>query len=363
MASTEGELPKVYIPAKQAQEYAESLLVENQVPADNAATIARCLVEADLRGVDTHGLNRLPSYMERLRQGVMNAKATPSLDIKTPVVALVDGNNGFGFLAATAGMDFAISAAKTYGIGMASVKRSNHFGLGACYALQAAREGMTSLIFTNSSPAMAPWGSKKKIVGVSPLACGAPGGVEKPFILDMAPSTAARGKLYKAVRRSENVPLDWALDANGFPTDGPAAALKGVMLPMGGPKGSALAIMMDVFSGVLSGSEFAGGVTGPYDPSKASDVGHLMIAIKPDVFLSIDEFKGRMDLLFQKITQSEKAPGVGRVYFPGEIEQLNQESRLKTGIPYVEEEIKALNEEARRAGSKVLLAGSVSLHR
>ncbi|KAL3442310.1 Malate/L-lactate dehydrogenase [Aspergillus insuetus] len=354
MASAEVESRKVHIPAKQAQEYAESLLIANQVPPDSAAIIARCLVEADLRGVDTHGINRLPSYMKRLRQNVMNPKATPSVEIKTPVVAMVDGNNSFGFLAATAGMEFAISAAKTYGIGMASVKHSNHFGMGACYALQAAREGMMSIVFTNSSPAMAPWGSKEKIVGVSPLACGAPGGIEKPFILDMAPSTAARGKLYKAVRRSEKIPLDWALDADGHQTNDPAAALKGVMLPMGGPKGSALAIMMDVFSGVLSGSAFAGGVTGPYDPSKVSDVGHLMIAIKPDIFLSIDEFKDRMDFLFRKVTKSEKAPGTERVYFPGEIEQLNQESRLETGIPYVEEEINNLNEEARLVGSKEL---------
>lgn len=155
---------------------------------------------------------------------------------------------------------------------------------------------------------------------MSPLACGAPGGSEKPFILDMAPSTAARGKLYKAVRRSEKISLDWALDANGHQTDDPAAALKGVMLPMGGPKGSALAIMMDVFSGVLSGSAFAGGVTGPYDPSKVSDVGRLMVAIKPDIFLTIDDFKDRMDFLFRKVTKSEKAPGTERVYFPGEIE-------------------------------------------
>lgn len=356
MASTEVESRKVFIPAKQAEEYAKSLLIANKVPADNAAIIARCLVEADLRGVDTHGINRLPSYMKRLREGVMDPGASPSVEAKSPVVAMVDGNNSFGFLAATAGMDFAVSAAKTYGIGMASVKHSNHFGMGACYALQAAREGMMSLVFTNSSPAMAPWGSKEKIVGVSPLACGAPGGVEKPFILDMAPSTAARGKLYKAVRRSEKIPLDWALDADGYPADDPAAALKGVMLPMGGPKGSALAIMMDVFSGVLSGAAFAGNVTGPYDASKVSDVGHLMVAIKPDMFLTIDEFRDRMDYLFRRVTQSEKAPGTDRVYFPGEIEQLNQEYRVETGIPYVEEEIKTLNDEARLVGSKELPA-------
>ncbi|KAE8325377.1 Malate/L-lactate dehydrogenase [Aspergillus sergii] len=348
------ESRKIYVPADDAREFAHSLLVANGVPDANAATIARCLVEADLRGVDTHGVNRLPSYMKRLREGVMDPTAHPTIETKTPAVAIVDGHNSFGFLSATAAMDFAIEAAKTYGIGMAAVKHSNHFGMGACYALQAVRAGMMSLVFTNSSPAMAAWGSKEKLLGVSPLACGAPGGEEKPFILDMAPSTAARGKLYKAVRREEKIPTDWALDADGHRTDDPAAALKGVMLPMGGPKGSALAVMMDVFSGVLSGSAFAGNVTGPYDPTKIADVGHFMVAIKPDLFLGLDEFKSRMDYLFRRVTQSERAPGTDRVYFPGEIELLNQDQREKTGIPYVEAEIKSLNEEARRVGSKEL---------
>ena len=137
-------------------------------------------------------------------------------------------------------------------------------------------------------------------MGVSPIACGAPGGKEKPFILDMAPSVAARGKIYKAKRRGEKIPTDWALDAEGRQTDDPAAALDGVMLPMGGPKGSALSIMMDVFSGVLSGSAFAGHVTNPYDPSKPADVGHFLVAIKPDLFMSLEDFKQRMDYLYQR---------------------------------------------------------------
>ncbi|KAK5176518.1 hypothetical protein LTR16_011122, partial [Cryomyces antarcticus] len=156
--------------------------------------------------------------------------------------------------------------AQTYGIGMVSVKHSNHFGMSAWIVQQALDAGMMSLVFTNSSPALPVWGGRGKLMGVSPIACGAPAGRTKPFILDMAPSVAARGKIYKAKRRGEKIPVDWALDAEGRRTDDPAAALEGVMLPMGGPKGSALSIMMDVFSGVLSGSAFAGHVTNPYDP-------------------------------------------------------------------------------------------------
>ncbi|KAI0132416.1 Malate/L-lactate dehydrogenase [Xylariales sp. AK1849] len=341
------ESQKHYVLAEDAQRFVEGVLRGNGVPEGNASTIARCLVAADLRGVDTHGVNRIPSYMARIRQGVLDAAAEPIVTKVTPVVGQVDGKNGFGFVAANVGMNTAIEMAQQYGIGMVSVKHSNHFGMSAWVVQQALDANMMSLVFTNSSPALPVWGGRSKLMGVSPIACGAPGR-EKPFILDMAPSIAARGKIYKAKRRREKIPLDWALDAEGHPTDDPAAALEGVMLPMGGPKGSALSIMMDVFSGVLSGSAFAGHVTNPYDPSKPADVGHFLVAIKPDLFMSLDDFRDRMQHLYQRVVDSDKAAGVGRIYFPGEIEQLTQAERFKTGIPYVQAEIEALNEEAKR---------------
>jgi len=222
---------------------------------------------------------------------------------------------------------------------------------------------MMSLVFTNSSPALPVWGGKSKLMGVSPIACGAPAGKGRPFILDMAPSVAARGKIYKALRRGEKIPKDWALDAQGRPTDDPARALEGVMLPMGGPKGSALAIMMDVFSGVLSGSAFAGHVTNPYDPSKPADVGHFLVAIKPDLFMDLETFKDRMDYLYTEAVQSDKMAGVDRIYFPGEIEQLMQEDRSRNGIPYVNAEITALNKQARKVGvGSIKIRGSSDVY-
>lgn len=248
-------------------------------------------------------------------------------------------------------MDAAIAAAREFGIGMTSVKHSNHFGMSAWIVRQAADAGMMSLVFTNSSPALPVWGGRSRLMGVSPIACGAPGGSpDRPFILDMAPSIAARGKIYKALRRGEKIPTDWALDAEGRPTEDPAKALEGVMLPMGGPKGSALAIMMDVFSGVLSGSAFAGGVTGPYDMSKPGDVGHFIVAVKPDLFMDLDEFRSRMETLYQRVVGSDKMAGVERIYFPGEIELLREEERRRDGIPYVADEIQSLNAEAERVG-------------
>ncbi|KAJ5407282.1 hypothetical protein N7465_008566 [Penicillium sp. CMV-2018d] len=328
------------------QNFVQQILIANNTSPAHAEIVSKCLVSADLRGVDTHGSNRIPSYMERIRQNALDPSAIPTIRQVTPAVAQVDAHNGFGFVAAHEGMKLAISMAQTFGIGMVSVKHSNHFGMSAWLVQQALEKDMMSLVFTNSSPALPVWGGKEKLMGVSPIACGAPAGEGRPFILDMAPSIAARGKIYKALRRGEKIPTDWALDKDGGRTDDPAEALQGVMLPMGGPKGSALSVMMDVFSGVLSGSAFAGHVTNPYDPSKPADVGHFLVAIKPDLFMTIEEFKGRMDYLYQRVIDSEKMAGVDRIYFPGEIEMITEEKRLAEGIPFATAEIDSLNKEA-----------------
>ncbi|PIG85252.1 malate/L-lactate dehydrogenase [Aspergillus arachidicola] len=312
---------KKHITAEDAESFTTKILTANGVPPSNATIISKCLVQADLRGVDTHGINRIPSYMERIRQGVLDAKAHPVLNQITPVVAQVDGQNGFGFVAAHMGMARAIEMAREYGIGFVSVKHSNHFGMSAWIVQQALDAGMMSLVFTNSSPALPVWGGREKLMGVSPLA----------------------------------YPADWALDGEGRQTEDPNRALEGVMLPMGGPKGSALAVMMDVFSGVLSGSAFAGHVTGPYDPSKPADVGHFLVAIKPDLFMGLDDFKERMDYLYQRVVGSEKMAGVDRIYYPGEIEQITHEERVKTGIPFVQAEIDSLNKEANKVGVEHLV--------
>ncbi|KAL2016345.1 hypothetical protein VTK56DRAFT_3857 [Thermocarpiscus australiensis] len=341
----------IIIRPEDAEKFVVALLEASGVRKNNAQIVAQGLVQADLRGVESHGINRIPSYLARIRNGVLDPNAEPEVTQVTPVVGQVDGRNGFGFCAAHLGMETAISMAQTFGIGMVSVKHSNHFGMSAWIVRQAIDAGMMCLVFTNSSPALPVWGGKSKLMGVSPIACGAPGGEHSiPFILDMAPSVAARGKIYKALRRGEKIPKEWALDEEGRPTDDPEKALRGVMLPMGGPKGSALAIMMDVFSGVLSGSAFAGGVTGPYDMSKPGDVGHFLVALKPDLFMSLGEFKQRMDILYQRVVRSEKIDGVERIFFPGEIEHLTEIRRLKEGIPFVQSEIDTLNTEAERLG-------------
>ncbi|PHH74246.1 hypothetical protein CDD82_5035 [Ophiocordyceps australis] len=339
----------------EARRLAHDILHGNGVSSQHAALIAQCLVAADLRGVDSHGINRLPSYMSRIRNRVLDATASPTLTQTTPVVAHVDAHNGFGFVAAHTAMHAAIASAQVYGIGMASVSHSNHFGMSAWLVRLALDHDMMSLVFTNSSPALPAHGGTDKLLGVSPIACGAPGrNGESDLVLDMAPSVAARGKIYKALRRQEDIPPGWALDAHGCPTTDAQAALQGVMLPMGGPKGSGLAIMMDVFSGVLSGAAFAGNVTNPYDASRPANVGHFLVAIKPDLFMPLDEFRDRMQYLYERVVGSAKMQGVDRIYFPGEIERLTEAERTKSGIPLVAAEIDALNAEAARVGAAPL---------
>ena len=341
----------VHASAADADAFARRLVVALGVPPDDAATVAKCLVLADLRGVDTHGLMRLPVYLDRVRRGLVDPAPKLAIERKTPVVGALDGQNGFGFVTATHAMTDAIATARTYGIGIVSVRRSTHFGMAAAYVLQAIEAGMMCLVFSNASPAMPPWGGRDALLGTSPLAAGAPGGKLPPFVLDMAPSVAARGKIRKAERRGEKIPLGFALDAQGRPTTDPTAAMGGVVLPIGGPKGSGLAIMMDIFGGLISGAAFGGDVG---DQQKVLDrsqnVGHFFLAMKPDLFVSEAEYKQRMDTLFTRIRAVPKAEGFDEILLPGEIEAREMVRRQATGIPYVPSEVAALDAEAAKAG-------------
>ena len=334
---------RVFVEHDEADAFARALLAAHGVPKKDAATVAACLVRADLRGVDTHGLTRLPGYLERLRRGLINPR--PKLFPKrvAPAAAALDGQNGFGFVIGTRAMAEAISLARKSGIGVASARRSTHFGMAASYVLQALDAGFVSFVFTNASRAMPPWGGREALLGTSPLAAGAPGGKLAPFVLDMSPAVAARGKIRIAEKRGEKIPLGYALDAEGRPTPDPAEALKGVVLPIGGPKGSGLAMLMDIFGGVLSGAAFAGDVTD-------QNVGHFFLAMRPDLFVSRKEYRARMDTLVSRVRACPRAEGFDEILLPGELEAREEERRARSGIPYSAAEIDPLQNEAARAG-------------
>jgi len=342
----------VHVEPDEAEAFGRRLLVAHGLPEEDAAIVARCLVLADLRGVDTHGLQFLPHYLARVRAGLINPRPALAPKRVTPVAATLDGDNGFGFVVGTRAIAEAIDIARTFGIGIVSAHRSTHFGMAACYVLPALEAGMIALVFSNASCAMPPWGGREAFLGTSPFAAGAPAGRETPFLLDMSPAVAARGKIRRAARRGEKIPPGYALDAQGRPTTDPHAALDGgVVLPIGGPKGSGLSMLMDIMSGVISGAGCAGEVGSQFlDFDRAQNVGHFFLAMKPDLFVSRDEYRARMDRLVTRVHANPPAEGFTEVVMPGEIESRLEAERRKSGVPYGPKEFAALTAEAEKAG-------------
>lgn len=227
-----------------------------------------------------------------------------------------------------------MNLAQEAGIGMVGVHRSTHFGMGALYVLQALQRNFVSLIFTNSSPALAMHGGRTAFLGASPIAAGVPGGASAPFVMDMSMTVIARGKIRLAAKRGEPIPEGLALDLDGNPTTDAAKAFEGVCLPFGGVKGSVLATLMDLMAGALTGANFGGEVKSLYfDHSGPQNVGHLFIAIRPDLFMSLTDFQARMDAFSRRIKALPRAAGCDEILMPGEPEERTEALRRKTGIP------------------------------
>ena len=349
----------VRVPPASAHSFVMAVLSKYNIPSNHAELIAESLVLADLRGVDTHGINRLGGYIERIKHNVLDPNPNLTFDMKTPVMAHLDAKNTFGFVAASLAIDKGVEIAQTYGMAVVAVKNSNHYGMAATYLLRAIKKGCAAMAFTNASRSMPPWGAKEPLLGTSPFAVGVPGGEAGDFVLDMSPSVAARGKIRKAARRGEKIPEGYALDAEGRPTTDPEAALAGgVVLPIGGPKGSGLALMMDLFGGLMSGAAFAGGVNDQYkDLEEPQNVGHWFLVFRPELFLKggMKELRERMDTLLWRVRQCEKAAGVERIYTSGEIEVEIEVKRRKEGIPYSRGEVDALNALSKQLGADVKL--------
>ena len=318
--------------------------------AVDAKTIGADLVRANLRGIDSHGMSRVPMYLERLRLGLVAPQPKIKVSSVASAVSLLDGDNGMGFLAAHRAVKEAVLLAKRTGIGMVGVKNSTHFGMSALYVLQAIEAGYISMIFTNSSPAIPMWGGRTAFLGASPVAAGIPGGKRGPYVMDMAMTVIARGKIRLAAMRGESIPLGLALDVKGQPTTDAARAFEGVCLPFGGVKGSVLATLMDLMAGAFTGANFGGDVKSLYfDHSAPQNVGHLFFAIRPDLFMSRKEFARRMDDFVDRIKALPRAAGVDEIMMPGEPEQRTEDSRKRTGLPLTTNVVDELRAEAVRA--------------
>lgn len=317
----------------QLVDFAASVLRELKVPPEDAAVTAECLITAHLRGFDTHGLPCLPGYAECLKQGRIKSQPHMTIQKSTAWSARLDADNGLGQVAAHQAMKLALDAADTMGVGAAVVRRSNHFGAASAYSMMALEKDCIGLVTSNASSVTAPFGAAEPILGTNPLSISVPAGKHPPFVIDMATSEGARKKIRKALDEGTTLPPGWALDKSGLPTTDPKEALEGVMLPFGGMKGSAITVLLDILSGVLSGAQFGGQVLSVYTNQKReSGNGHFMAVFKIDAFMSIDTFKLRMDEELDRITALRPAKGFKQVIYPGYQEHFTQARRYKKGI-------------------------------
>ncbi len=314
--------------------FGADVLTSLGVPADDATLVSDSLVVAERWGHPSHGMLRLPWYVERIRNGVV--KPVTELTILEDRGALVsaDGNSGVGQIVTEKVMQLAMERAAQHGIGAVGVRNSNHFGTAAYFTRRAAEAGFATILTTNGSPAMAPWGGMDKVIGANPWSFATPDGFGSVAEVDIANTGVARGKIYAAAEKGVEIPNGWALDKNGNPTTDAQAALDdGIVLPMAGHKGYAISFMMDVFSGVLTGSQFGRGVNGPWQPDKVSGAGHLAIAIDIRAFQPLERFDERMQDLIGQVRSSRTVPGVDQIYYPGEIENDNVAAERPIVLP------------------------------
>ncbi|WP_108660970.1 Ldh family oxidoreductase [Acuticoccus kandeliae] len=324
--------------------YAAAVFAHAGLPEADAATIARGLIKANLRGLDSHGVSRMPMYIERLRRGLVNPRPEIRVEEVAGAVASVDGDNAFGFLAAHRAMDEAMRLAESAGIGLAGVRNSTHFGMSALYVMQALERGFVSMVFTNSSPAFPVHGGRTAFLGAAPIAAGIPGGKSGvPFLMDMSMTILARGKIRLAAMRGDPIPEGLALDAEGRPTTDAQKAFEGVILPFGGMKGSILSMLMDLMAGALTGANYGGDVKGLYyDHTGPQNVGHLMFAIRPDLFIPRAELEARMDTFVERVRALPRAAGVDEILMPGEPEVRTEAKRRAGGIPITDNIVRDL---------------------
>ncbi len=335
------------------------LLEHTGVPPASAAGIAEILVLADLRGMESHGVNFAPRYARGLAKGELNPDPSMRTVGGRGAVAVLDADNGLGFVSARAGMERAIELAREHGVGAVTVRNSNHFGMAGFYALQAVEAGMIGHATTDGPPHTVAWGTRRPIVCNNPIAWAFPTGTPPAILVDTA-LTGVKEKIRLAAQRGEAIPPDWAVGPDGRATTDPAEALEGALLPIGGPKGSALIIANELLSGALAGALFSYEISPALvmgaDHHDRWSCGHFLLALDLDAFGGRDAFCQRADDLARAVRGAEPADGVERVYLPGEGEWLLSEERRRTRLPVARATIAALDAVAEELGAGVTFA-------
>jgi LDH2 family malate/lactate/ureidoglycolate dehydrogenase len=339
------------------KEFTTNVFVRMGCPEDQARIAADCLNQADLRGVDSHGVARLSGYVRLWELKRLNAGPNMKIVHETPSTAVLDGDLGLGLVTAPHAMNIAIEKARIAGTGWVAVQNSNHFGIAGYHAMMALDQDMIGISMTNASPLVAPTFAKSRFLGTNPIAVAIPAHHQPPVVIDMATTTVANGKLEVLQRKGQDAPLGWTQDKDGNPTTDAYSLKKGgSMLPLGGDrehgghKGYCLGAMVDIFSAVLSGANY-----GPWVPPFVSfldppsdqvgyGIGHFLGAMRIDAFRPAHEFKNHMDNWIQTFRNAETTLEQERVLIPGDPERELTAERQKNGIPLHEKVVEDLKE-------------------
>jgi LDH2 family malate/lactate/ureidoglycolate dehydrogenase len=338
------------IPASDLQTVVEAIFARCGMSAADAALLAGSLIAADLRGVHSHGVLRVPEYVDKLTTGGVDPTGRPRVVVDHGAALVIDGGNSMGQIGAHFAMRQAIERARTANVVVAAVRGSNHCGAMAPYAMLALDEGMIGLATSHTLPVMAPWGSIDRILGISPLAIAIPAATETPLVLDLAFSASAVGKIKVFGQKGLPIPPDWAYDEAGFPTTDPAVALTGLLQPIGGYKGTGLALAFGVMAALLAGGLYGTELGNIHDGPVPGGDSHLLLALRVAAFEDLDRFRARVDGIIRQVRQGRPAPGVTRIYSPGELEAETEARYRRDGIPLNAVTLAGIVEAAERLG-------------
>jgi LDH2 family malate/lactate/ureidoglycolate dehydrogenase len=348
MAMEMSASPRVMARHDQLETFCTRVLEKLGVPLQEAEITAVTLVMANLRGVDTHGVLRLPLYAARLKGGAMAPSVNLTTEKETIATALLDGHDGIGQVISHRAMEMAIRKAGVAGVSYVAVKNSNHFGAAAYYPMMALEHDMIGLAFTNASPRLAPTGGVERLFGNNPWSIAVPAGRRPPVVLDMANSVVAAGKIRVLKKDGKPIPEGWALNKYGEPTTDPDEALTGILLAIGGYKGYGITLMVDLLTGVLADSHYGPRVKGLDQAVDPAGTAHSFMAINLAAFTDAATFNARMEAYVDEIKSSKKARGAEVIYVPGEPEHLRVQERIAKGIPLqvkVAEELRAIGKD------------------
>jgi L-2-hydroxycarboxylate dehydrogenase (NAD+) len=322
-------------PAKRLEAFIGSAFTALGLPERDAAVCAARMTESDLRGVDTHGIFRLPHYCQRIRAGGINLRPTVRPVRENAVTALVDGDNAMGQVVMTYATQLVIAKAAETGLAWIGTFNGNHAGCAAVYATMPVARDMVGMYMTVANGNhMPPWGGVEKILGTNPISVAIPAGQEPPIALDIATTVVAQGKVKLAAQKGETMPVGWMIDRKGQPLTDPKRSAEGFLLPIGGYKGYGLNVIIGMLAGVLNGAAFGRNVVDfSQDLATRNNSGHMILAMRVDNFQPVEHFKREMDRAIREIRDSERMEGVDRIWLPGEIEFRTMQDRVANGIP------------------------------